>query len=152
MGPDGMSSPVCLQKEACVPIGGQSVWARTQQSSLPITLLAVAMDGLGEFYEEFRDPRGAGVSIAVLLAVADSLSKIAETATHEQLMIAFFQGESWGRVGSRKFLHDLQFFSCAQEVKKEDSPFNDRICSSPLKVGLLGRSVVAFARILQAAS
>ena len=56
---------------------------------------------------------------------------------HTRFVVAFFQGEQWGRSGSRSWVSDIQEFRCMQEVGREDSPFNDRMCTSPVKVGVV---------------
>lgn len=130
-----MTSPRCLAKQACLPLGGQSVWAIAgHRDTRPIVLVATALDAVTEFYEENGDALNAGIRIAVLLAIVDALRQVALDTSEAQLMVAFFQGEALGRAGSRFFLADLQDFQCLQEVAHSQSPFNDRLCSSPLRV------------------
>ena len=141
MGPDSMDSKTCLQKGACIPMGGQSVWSLSgKRDSRPILLVAVALDSISNVYDVYdqgEDSVNAGIRVSVLLSIANALKVNAiplETAS-KQLMLAFFEGESWGRVGSRYFLADLANFACLNEVAHSSSPFNDRICASPLRVG-----------------
>ena len=164
MGPEQMDSPRCLEKGNCVPVGGHSVWSRSlksdqssrssksdpgsrssksDQSSLSsksdksITIVATSLDGIGEFYGDASDALGAGVTLAVTLSVAETLANITSQFPDSELVFAFFQGEWWGRVGSRAFLRDVKHFACANRLNATVSPFNDAMCASPLKVALM---------------
>ena len=134
MGPEQMDSPRCLEKGNCVPIGGHSVWARSEKSAKSITVVATSLDGIGEFYGDTSDALGVGVTLAVALSMAAALANRTSEFLESELVFAFFQGESWGRVGSRMFLRDLRHFTCANRINATVSPFNDAICASPLKV------------------
>lgn len=135
MGPDEMNSPTCLSKGACMPMGGQSIWSLAgKRDTRPILLVATALDSVSNIYDAGEDGMNAGVRISVLLSIVHALEAIQLQNASKQLMVAFFEGESWGRVGSRFFLADLADFKCENEVPHESSPFNDRMCASPLRV------------------
>lgn len=133
MGPDEMDSPTCIRKGNCQPIGGQSVWASEApvKSERPIVLVATQMDDASLFYEDASGR--TAITASVLLAVAQAIRALPVSRSN-QLLVAFFQGESWGRGGSRQWVGDITSFTCEQEVARADSPFNDRICTSPLRV------------------
>lgn len=138
MGPDSMDSPTCLGKKACLPLGGQSVWSIAgKPDARSKILIATGMDALTDFYGDRGDSYNAGVRVSVLLAIAEALSSIELSNATSQVLIAFFEGENWGRLGSRSFVSDLQNFQCLQEISREDSPINDRLCTSPLRVCFL---------------
>lgn len=146
MGPEQMDSPRCLEKGNCVPMGGHSVWSRSSKSDQSsrssksdksITIVATSLDGIGEFYGDVSDALGAGVTLAVTLSVAETLANITSQFPDSELVFAFFQGEWWGRVGSRAFLRDVKHFACANRLNATASPFNDAMCASPLKVALM---------------
>ena len=164
MGPEQMDSPRCLEKGNCVPVGGHSVWSRSSKSGQSsrssksdqssrslesnknslssksdksITIVATSLDGIGEFYGDASDALGAGVTLAVTLSVAETLANITSQFPDSELVFAFFQGEWWGRVGSRAFLRDVKHFACANRLNATVSPFNDAMCASPLKVALM---------------
>ena len=146
MGPEQMDSPRCLEKGNCVPVGGHSVWSRSSKSDQSshslendkhITIVATSLDGIGEFYGDASDALGAGVTLAVTLSVAETLANITSQFPDSELVFAFFQGEWWGRVGSRAFLRDVKHFACANRLNATVSPFNDAMCASPLKVALM---------------
>lgn len=128
-----MDSSVCLAKEACQPIGGQSVWSGNIHSSKPILLITAALDSLSDFYDS-SNSADAGVTLSIVLTLAKALSGV--ESMDAEVMFAFFQGESWGRVGSRRFLNEVQHFQCNRIVNQTESVFNSEMCYSPLKVGL----------------
>lgn len=137
MGPDEMNSVTCLSKGACVPMGGQSVWSLAgKRDTRPIILLATALDSVSNVYDAGEDELNAGVRLSVLLGIVKALETVQLQSGSKQLMIAFFEGESWGRVGSRFFLADLTDFKCGNEIAHSSSPFNDRMCALPLRVFL----------------
>lgn len=134
MGPESMTSPRCLKQGHCVPIGGNSVWARAKNPAKRVTVVATALDATGEVYDGVTDALGAGVTLAVTLSAAKALAEVATRFPDTELVVAFFQGEVWGRVGSRRFVDELRSFRCVNPVNASASPFNGAICASPLKV------------------
>lgn len=137
MGPDEMNSVTCLSKGACVPMGGQSVWSLAgKRDTRPVILLATALDSVSNVYDAGEDELNAGVRLSVLLGIVKALETVQLQSGSKQLMIAFFEGESWGRVGSRFFLADLTDFKCSNEIAHSSSPFNDHMCALPLRVFL----------------
>lgn len=135
MGPEEMNSPACLAKSACLPLGGQSLWALAGlRDTRPIVLVATALDSFSFLYNCGEDEMNAGTRLTVSLAILRALQSVQLENAFKQLMFAFFEGESWGRVGSRYFLADLQDFTCTTKVEHDQSPFNDAICTFPLRV------------------
>lgn len=135
MGPEAMTSVKCLERGNCLPMGGQSVWSLSpSEEPKPVVLIATALDSRSEFYGESEDGLNAGVRASVLLAIAEALRDVEWSLVGKQVMIAFFEGEQWGRIGSRAFLTDVTDFKCLKEVPHSSSPFNDAMCSSPLRV------------------
>ena len=119
-----------------------------------IILFAMAMDSRSDIYDITNGQ--TGVTLSIFLSALNTLynahqhppSSSTTTTTndddddwydsitnHTRFVVAFFQGEQWGRSGSRSWVSDIQDFRCLQEVSKESSPFNDRMCTSPVKVG-----------------
>lgn len=135
MGPNEMNSLLCLEKGACQPIGGQTVWSRDGKGGKPIVLIATALDSLSDIYET-TNPVDAGITLSVMLTLVKALASVQKEIEDVEVLISFFQGESWGRVGSRMFLHDIESFNCKRVVNITSSPFNDKMCTSPLKVVL----------------
>lgn len=132
-----------------------------------IVLFAMAMDSRSDIYDITNGQ--TGVTLSIFLSALNTLytphqhtnhfqkdndndndndhtSPSFSTTTpntlhtnHTRFVVAFFQGEQWGRSGSRSWVSDIQEFRCRQEVSKEDSPFNDKMCTSPVKVGVASR-------------
>ena len=133
MGPNEMNSLLCLEKEACQPIGGQTVWSREGKQGKPIVVIATALDSLSDFYET-TIPVDAGITLSIMLTLVKALAAAQNEIEDTEILISFFQGESWGRVGSRRFLHEIESFNCQKVINITHSPFNDKMCTSPLKV------------------
>lgn len=128
-----MNSLLCLEKGACQPIGGQTVWSREGKQGKPIVVIATALDSLSDFYET-TNPVDAGITLSIMLTLVKALATVQNEIKDVEILVSFFQGESWGRVGSRRFLHDIESFNCKKVVNITHSPFNDKMCTSPLKV------------------
>ena len=128
-----MNSLLCLEKGACQPIGGQTVWSREGKQGKSIVVIATALDSLSDFYET-TNPVDAGISLSIMLTLVKALATVQNEIKDVEILVSFFQGESWGRVGSRRFLHDIESFNCKKVVNITHSPFNDKMCTSPLKV------------------
>lgn len=110
------------------------MWARSQSDpSKPVVILATALDSLTDFYNR-PNAADTGVTLSIALTIAKALSNIAELIEDVEIWFMFFQGEAWGRVGSRKFLDDVQHFVCKRVVNITQSVFNNEMCYSPLKV------------------
>lgn len=135
-----MNSVDCILRGNCQPLGGQSVWAIDQSAgpTEPIVLFAIPMDSRSDIYDKTNDQAGATLSI-FLSALETFRTAQRQSPSSSQpikrFMVAVFQGETWGRSGSRQWVSDVQQFQCEQEVSKEESPFNDKLCTSPMKVG-----------------
>ena len=90
-------------------------------------------------------------SLAALLGAAEALSRFpAAAALPLQIVFAAFEGESYGRLGSRRFLAELggANFSCQLNVSAAQSPTGRAFCAAPLRYDttfeLLAPSRVAF--------
>lgn len=56
--------------------------------------------------------------------------KVISSKLKKSLLIAFFQGEGNGFIGSRKFLEDIKHFKCEALYNNTDKVF----CSNPMRV------------------
>ena len=118
MGPNEMNSLLCLEKEACQPIGGQTVWSREGKQGKPIVVIATALDSLSDFYET-TNPVDAGITLSIMLTLVKALATVQNEIKDVEILVSFFQGESWGRVGSRRFLHDIESLSITEFSKND---------------------------------
>ena len=78
MGPEVMNSPLCLEKGACQPIGGQSVigYQGSIQQYEKIIMIATNMDTIGDIYSFVKGGSEIGVSIAVFLSVLEQVHSV----------------------------------------------------------------------------
>jgi len=127
---DGSKAPKCL------PLGGQSVWGTlgARDPSKPIVMAAVGMDAANLFQDASHGANEAAGSIIALLAAADALSRVhsALESAPKQIAFAFFQAENYGYIGSRRFVADLNEFTCANLVLAEKNG-GTPLCLDPLR-------------------
>ena len=156
MGPESMTSQSCLDAQSCLPLGGQSVGGslgalvaappptepRTPAlAQRPIVMAVCPLDSSAMFHDLAYGADAAASSIVALLAAADALSRTDVATQTYQVMFALFQGEQWGRIGSRRWLTEVETFACTANVSAADSPNGRPYCAQPL------RSDVAFASL-----
>eukprot|EP01114_Cavostelium_apophysatum_P012909 TRINITY_DN3009_c0_g1_i1.p1 TRINITY_DN3009_c0_g1~~TRINITY_DN3009_c0_g1_i1.p1 ORF type:complete len:657 (-),score=92.61 TRINITY_DN3009_c0_g1_i1:31-2001(-) len=123
----------CLRRGQCEPLGGKSVWATFGEhvdSSLPIILAQAAYDS-NAFFHDIAVGADSAISgtVGVMLA-AEALSRmnISSANLKKQIIFAFFAGESWGYLGSKRFISDVKSFKCKEE--------KDDYCTNPFQPSL----------------
>lgn len=126
----------CLKSKKCLPLGGYSTWSvlgRQLNESTPF-VFAVAGADSSSFFHDFVAGADADVSgVVSLLAAASALSKVADvTSLPKQIAFALFEGESWGYLGSRRFVHDIAWFQCDEYRTKEGV----KMCQRPYRPSL----------------
>ncbi|KAJ5072665.1 nicastrin [Anaeramoeba ignava] len=141
-----IDSKVCLRRETCDPIGGESVWGflgGVQNQSRPYILLQTSLDSRS-FFPGFS-PGGDFPSsgIVTLIAALDALLKFAANDTdafyqslQRDIMFAFWESESFGKVGSRKFISDVLSFTCDQWTNEWKTQ-----CDDPKRSSMAFKSV-----------
>jgi len=127
------NSEVCLRRGQCLPIGGQSVWATfggSINSSKEIVLFIAPMDS-NAFFHDLAIGADADMSgvLAILTALEAVSSVYPPSGFERQLVVAFFDAESWGYIGSKRFVDDIMNFQC-------QSPGSDDGCSNPYRYSL----------------
>jgi nicastrin len=137
-----VDSPTCLRRGHCEPIGGQSVWSTVDLDVDPKKRIVFAIAQL-DSNSIFQDLAIGGESMAsgvaaLLTAVdaimdyrirhmappADSNSTSLLEPLPKELVFGFFTGETWGYVGSRKFVDDLLHFKCKRVEGNENNNNN----------------------------
>ena len=114
------SSKSCLKEGTCLPIGGHSVWSvmAPRIRNAPIVLGSTEIDSWSLFPLDMSvGTRSSSSGLVTLLATAHAISQINESILEQlpkQIMLAFFQAESFGYAGSRNFLKDVESFSCTK--------------------------------------
>jgi nicastrin len=140
MGPNNMNSTKCLQLGMCLPLGGQSVWgvlgsrkaiASSSTSNQKLILLTAKMDSLSFFHDYSLAAFTSNMDVIVLLATLHTIGKLGNTMLDQlpyRIAGGIFQGESWNRIGSRRFVRDVgsgqgcKQFSNARNVSCLDPP------------------------------
>ncbi|RHZ25090.1 hypothetical protein DYB26_002709 [Aphanomyces astaci] len=149
-GPAKMDSISCLsfkniygnRSPKCLPVGGQSSWGVKGDLSVskPVVIAMASMD-TNAFSHVYAPGANAGASgLVALLAAADALKTIPSSALKKHIVFAAFQGESYGFVGSRRFLSDIQQAKqmpkgCAAPISAS-TPFGTSHCASPIRSSL----------------
>ena len=164
MGPATMNTPTCLSwidhddvwRPKCLPLGGTSVWAvagspenmedGSSSSRRPVVMVATGMDSTTMFHDVVPAASSAASNILTLLMAAKILGNSIDDATLDALpkriLFGFFQGETYGFIGSRAFLRDVAYpgFECDEDktvkavVAKSNS--NETACLYPLRHSL----------------
>jgi len=124
-------SETCLRRGQCQAVGGKSVWGTFEpqvNKSKELIMVIAAMDSTAFFRDvSIGADAGASGSIALLL-VMDALSRYTNITNQtlseldRQILFGFFEGESWGYMGSKRFVHDIVNFKCE---KKDGSGCKD---------------------------
>ena len=160
-GPSTATSLDCLKIGACDPTGGQSVWsaygdlagiggegtegtegtgagaaggagAAVAGAKPGVVMLATAMDSFAFFPEKAVGANAGASGVITALAAADALARAPGVATlPHRIVVAAFQGESRGRVGSRKFVQDLASFKCNSFIPAANATTKTAMCLHP---------------------
>jgi nicastrin len=120
MGPDDLNSEDCLSSGSCLPLGGQSIWATPSTlsssssssstptpllSKKPVILACAPLDAIALFKGLSFGADASVSSLVTLLVAAQALSKEPSVPNLPfDIVFAAFQAESFGRLGSRRFL------------------------------------------------
>lgn len=135
-------SETCLRDDTCLPIGGQSLWSALERvdpnEQLEYLAITAPMDSLAFFPELSLGASAEIASLAVLLAVAQAVSKYRRGAGSGKSFVrqpVYFalNAQSWGYTGSSRFLKDVNEFKCTTEnnasafVKGCKTPFMDSL-------------------------
>lgn len=130
----------CLRENVCQPLGGYSVWSAfgAPNKTNSLVLAMAGFDATSFFHE---DAVGAETSVSgtvALIAAAHALANAPPQVVNisslpHQLVFAFFTGENYGYVGSRKFLAEIQNFTC---LAFPDNDPSKPSCSMPYKPSL----------------
>ncbi|KAF5480037.1 hypothetical protein F2P56_000812 [Juglans regia] len=134
-------SETCLKEETCLPLGGYSVWSSlppinvsSSDQSKPIILTMASMDSASFFRDKSLGADSPLSGLISLLAAIDALSHVdgLDDLT-KQLVFIFFTGESWGYLGSRRFLYELDLQSDAV------SGLNNSLIEMAIEIGSVGK-------------
>ncbi|CAI0627054.1 unnamed protein product [Linum tenue] len=135
-------SESCLKEGTCLPLGGYSVWSSlppihiSSSKQVKPTILTVASMDSGSLFRDKNLGSESPISgLIALLAAVDSLSRVdALGELSKQLVFAVFTGETWGYLGSRRFLLELDLQS--EAVRGLDSKLIEMV----IEIGSVGRA------------
>ena len=113
----------------CAPLGGNSVWAvagtpislgynNNNNAAKPTILVSTSIDSTSMFHDVVPGASSAASNILTLLMASHLLGSTVPDSSldtlYGKITFAFFQGESYGYLGSRRFIKDVvEGFSCA---------------------------------------
>ncbi|KAL7430144.1 hypothetical protein ACHAXH_003793 [Discostella pseudostelligera] len=145
----------------CAPLGGNSIWAtagspvaleygagNNNNAKKPTILISTSIDSTSMFHDLSPGASNAASNILTLLMASHLLGSTVSDATldtlYGKIAFAFFQGESYGYLGSRRFVKDVvDGFTCdggeegVSSVFKTKSPTAiPRACLHPLRSDL----------------
>lgn len=157
---DVENSFTCLKRGTCLPLGGYSTWTSIApiDPNKEIVLIIASMDTKNLFQRKSIGANSDMSGTAALLAALDAIMRSGSNVSTwvRQPVFFWFDGESYGNLGTKKFLDDLlhrpcdvqgnsPFTTCAQGGSAEYKKINiDKIVSiielkqvgSPIASGL----------------
>ncbi len=129
----------------CAPLGGQSAWgtAGSIDKHHPVVMVTTGMDSKSMFHDAVPGSNSAVSGLVALLVAADSLASAVDAKNISldtlpyKIAFSAFQGESWGFIGSRRFVEDAfstndSTIFCENPVESSLSPTGSPMCLDPL--------------------
>jgi nicastrin len=123
-------------------------------SGRPAVVIGAAIDATSMFHELATGANTAGSNILALLMAAYQLGQSVDDATLDALpnriLFGFFQGESYGYLGSRSFFRDIFSFTCkvGPVASVSDDEDSQKACLFPLRPDLSFRDIGTIAGML----
>lgn len=150
----GFTNILGQQDAKCDPIGGQSAWGSlgpALSTGAEVVLAMTALDSTALAHELAMGANAGASGTIALLAAAEALGKLPTEDWTRTVMFAAFQAESFGFVGSRRFVQDIGAgaAACNVPVEKVSTPFGSTLCTDPMSSTLAFQNVsldrIAFA-------
>uniref|UniRef100_A0A1J3CN74 Nicastrin n=1 Tax=Noccaea caerulescens TaxID=107243 RepID=A0A1J3CN74_NOCCA len=137
------NSEACLQEGTCLPLGGYSVWSSlppinvsSSNNRKPIVLTVASMDSASFFRDKSFGADSPISGLVALLGAVDALSRVDGFSNlKKQLVFLVLTGETWGYLGSRRFLHELDLHSDAV------AGLSDTPIETVLEIGSVGKGL-----------
>lgn len=137
------NSEACLQEGTCLPLGGYSVWSSlppinvsSSNNRKPIVLTVASMDSASFFRDKSFGADSPISGLVALLGAVDALSRVEGSSNlKKQLVFLVLTGETWGYLGSRRFLHELDLHSDAV------TGLSDTLIETVLEIGSVGKGL-----------
>ncbi|CAN7057750.1 hypothetical protein IGI04_015210 [Brassica rapa subsp. trilocularis] len=137
------NSEACLQEGTCLPLGGYSVWSSlppinvsSSNNRKPIVLTVASMDSASFFRDKSFGADSPISGLVALLGAVDALSRVEGFSNlKKQLVFLVLTGETWGYLGSRRFLNELDLHSDAV------AGLSDTLIETVLEIGSVGKGL-----------
>ncbi|CAH2064294.1 unnamed protein product [Thlaspi arvense] len=137
------NSEACLQEGTCLPLGGYSVWSSlppinvlSSNNRKPVVLTVASMDSASFFRDKSFGADSPISGLVALLGAVDALSRVDGFSNlKKQLVFLVLTGETWGYLGSRRFLHELDLHSDAV------AGLSDTPIETVLEIGSVGKGL-----------
>lgn len=122
-----INAHVCLRRGICDPVGGESVWAGLSPAIDPnaTSVIAMAQMDSNAMFHDLATGGSQAASTAALMGAMEAMMRSGLPPPQRQILFAFWTGESWGYLGSSKFVQDIQAFQC--EIPGDDGTY----CAHP---------------------
>lgn len=110
------NSRECLRRNTCLPVGGYSAWGSfgsPNATARSTVMLVAGADATSLYPNRAPGAESAMAQVVAVLAAVQALSSAPNvTNLTRQIGFALFEGEQWSFVGSRRWLADVQAFTC----------------------------------------
>ena len=107
---------VCIPRGQCQPLGGKSVWSSLGghvNASKKLVFVSSSLDSNAFFHELAIGADAHIASVISILLTVNTLARVKDIANlDKQIVFGLFAGESWGYLGSNKFVDDVMNFNC----------------------------------------
>jgi len=138
-------SKTCLRRSQCQPVGGQSVWSSVEEiKEDKDTILVIASMDTISFFQDYALGADSDISGTVALMGAYQYLRLTRASDLQKysknVIFAWFDGETFGYVGSSRFARDISSFSCEKTAKSGG-------CESPAGYSNLDFKNIDFSKI-----
>ena len=136
MSASGSTSSSCLESKTCQPIGGFSPWASIG-SGPDLVILTTAFDSAAIFQDLSQGSLSSSAGVAVVLAIAEAFSAVADSISQKTLVVLLAQADAWSRSGSAHWWSTVNAPPCPlsqQEIVKLTNGELYQICKAPYRM------------------
>ena len=118
VGPNTMNVTQCYALNRCKPMGGYSIWSTLGAADNRTKVFAVTqLDAISMDMGHAVGANAGASGMIALMAAAAMFNRSMEAIQYKrQISFGFFDGESFNRMGSTRFVRDLAQWSCKDSV------------------------------------
>jgi len=136
MSASGSTSSSCLESNTCQPIGGFSPWA-TIGTGPDLVVLTTPFDSAAIFQDLSQGSLSSSAGVAVVLAVAEAFSSVADSISEKSLVVLLAQADAWSRSGSARWWSTVDAPPCPLSQRETVKLTNGElyeICKAPYRM------------------